>query len=243
MGRSIMIRNSLTGFIFSISPLPVLLVALFIPLPLVADDFTLEGNLKIFKKGGKIPLKSFDNAVVFLEGISTPAPKEPAQIGQRDKKFRPRVLPVIQGQTVRFNNWDEYEHNAFSTDKRNSFDLGRYPRGNYRDQVYDEPGTYKVYCNIHKAMIMDIVVVPNRYHAVTDEQGNYRIPNVPPGNYTLKAWHIYGGSANSPITVSQDMAVPELILNSRRIVREIEDHANKYGDHYKQDSTDSNDYY
>jgi hypothetical protein len=82
-------------------------------------------------------------------------------------------------------------------------------------------------------MILDIMVVPNRYFAHTDKKGRYNIPDVPAGEYLLKAWHIYGGSVELPISVQQDTNLPELSLNSTRVVRELEAHLNKDGEKYR----------
>ncbi len=203
----------------------------------LAENHSIQGSLKIYKKGGKKTLRRFDNAVVYLDGISTSAPAEPVEIGQRKKKFQPRIRPVIKGQVVRFHNMDRVEHNVFSTEEKNSFDLGRYPKEEYRDHPYNDLGLYKVYCNIHKKMILDILVVPNRYFALTDKKGQYHIPDVPPGEYVLKAWHIYGGSVELPISVKQDTNLPELSLNSTRVVRELEAHLNKEGEKYRAKSS------
>jgi len=202
----------------------------------LAENHSIAGSLKIFKKGGKKTLRRFDNAVVYLDGISTPAPAEPVAIDQRKKKFKPRICPVIKGQVVRFYNMDRVEHNVFSTEEKNTFDLGRYPKEEYRDQPYNDLGLYKVYCNIHKKMILDILVVPNRYFALTDKKGQYYIPDVPAGEYVLKAWHIYGGSVELPISVKQDTNLPQLSLNSTRVVRDLEAHLNKKGEKYRSKS-------
>jgi hypothetical protein len=53
----------------------------------LAESYSLQGNLKIFKKGGKKTLRHFDNAIVYLEGLSTPAPAEPVGIDQRKNVF------------------------------------------------------------------------------------------------------------------------------------------------------------
>ena len=203
----------------------------------LAENYSLQGSLKVFKKGGKKTLRHFDNAIVYLDGVSTPAPAEPVGIDQRKKKFQPRICPVIKGQVVRFYNMDRVEHNVFSTDEKNTFDLGRYPKGEYRDQAYNDLGLYKVYCNIHKKMILDILVVPNRYYSLTDKKGQYQITDVPAGEYVLKAWHIYGGSVELPISVKQDTNLPELSLNSTRVVRELEAHLNKDGVKYRAKSS------
>lgn len=226
-----MIRKLGGNFFCLVSVL--MLVATDVSQPAEAESFTLQGEVKVFKKGGKRILKRFDNAVVYLEGVSTPAPAEPVAIDQRKKKFLPRICPVIKGQVVRFYNMDKVEHNVFSTDKKNTFDLGRYPKEHYRDQVYDKLGLYKVYCNIHKAMILDLLVVPNKYYTLTDKRGQYKIANIPAGDYVLKALHIYGGSAELPVAVKNNVIMPTLTLNSTRVVRELRNHLNKYGKKYK----------
>jgi plastocyanin len=203
-----------------------------------AAEHVVEGQIKVYKKGGERSFWWHHNAVVYLEGVEQQAPAVPAEIDQRNKKFSPRVLPVVKGQVVRFHNQDRVDHNVFSTEVKNTFDLGRYPKGEYRDQVYDELGTYKVYCNIHKKMILDVVVLPNSYFATTDKKGNYRIEGVPAGEYVLKAWHIYGGTSELPVSVKRDTVIPELSLASTRVVRDVEDHLNKFGEKYKKKSHD-----
>jgi hypothetical protein len=32
-------------------------------------------------------------------------------------------------------------------------------------------------------------VMPSRFFSVADARGNFRIENIPPGTYRLKAWH------------------------------------------------------
>lgn len=200
---------------------------------ITGEQFSVNGNVEVYKKGGKKRLRNFNNTVVFLEGNSDPALNEFAEVDQKRKKFNPRILPVVKGQVVRFYNRDRVEHNVFSTEEKNSFDLGRYPKEDYRDRRYNETGLYKIYCNIHKAMILDVLVVPNRYFARTDKKGNFVISGVPAGEYTLKAWHIYGGSYEMPITVSNDLRVENVSLISTRVVREIKNHLNKSGEKYR----------
>jgi len=46
-----------------------------------------------------------------------------------------------------------------------------------------------VFCHIHADMSAVVMVLDHRFFAVPDPQGNYRIDNVPPGEYQLVAWH------------------------------------------------------
>lgn len=200
-------------------------------------EYQVTGQLEVLKKGRDKPLSSFAHAVVSLTpiGVSLPVvtPTDVVSVEQSDKRFVPRVLPVIKGQEVRFYNRDKYDHNVFSRDQPGVFDLGRYPIGAFETQRFDTLGLQKVYCNIHKAMILDVVVLENHYFTRTDAEGHYTIDRVPAGRYELKAWHIYGGEASQVIEVESDLRAPLMSLKSLRVVREINDHKNKEGKRYK----------
>ena len=200
---------------------------------------TVSGQIEVLKKGGRSAFDSAAHAVVYLTGVKAPnladnSKLPPVIVNQKDKRFAPRLMPVLTNQTVHFYNREELEHNVFSTEEKNSFDLGRYSKDDFRPVSYPQTGKYKVYCNIHQKMILDIVVLDNPYFAVTDEQGNYRIDNVPKGDYQLNVWHIYGGEQTQPLTVSaEDMALGLLAITSTKVIRDIEKHKNKHGKKYK----------
>ena len=48
----------------------------------------------------------------------------------------------------------------------------------------------KVKCDVHPWMFCYAGVQDNPFFAVTDKDGHYTIPNVPPGDYTLTAYHL-----------------------------------------------------
>ena len=132
-------------------------------------------------------------SVVYLD----PAPRaafdvreEPrARMDQRNETFVPHVLAIVAGTTVDFPNSDQTYHNVFSLSKVRSFDLGRYAVGRSKSVRFDRPGIVRVFCDIHSHMSAFILVFSHRYFAVTDEDGRYRLENVPPGTYTVTAWH------------------------------------------------------
>ncbi|MEO5897671.1 MAG: carboxypeptidase regulatory-like domain-containing protein [Vicinamibacterales bacterium] len=112
-----------------------------------------------------------------------------ARIDQRNEAFVPHVLAIIAGTSVDFPNNDHTYHNVFSLSKPTSFDLGRYAAGRSKSVRFDQPGIVRVFCDIHSHMSAFILVFSHRYFAVTDEDGRYRIDNVPPGTYTVVAWN------------------------------------------------------
>jgi plastocyanin len=131
-------------------------------------------------------------SVVYLEnppaGADVPA-RERASMDQRDEAFVPHVLAVRTGTTVDFPNSDRTYHNVFSLSKPRPFDLGRYAAGRSKAVRFDKPGIVRVFCDIHSHMSAFILVFNHPFFAVTDEPGHYLIDGVPPGTYTLTAWH------------------------------------------------------
>jgi len=201
------------------------------------SGYQVSGELEVLKKGSKRQLFAFDHAVVSLTpiGMSLPlaVPAAMVAVEQTGKRFIPRILPVVKGQLVHFYNRDKFDHNVFSRDQPGVFDLGRYPIGDYGTQRFDSLGLQKVYCNIHKAMVLDVLVLANHYFSTTDSAGHYQIEGVPKGRYELRAWHIYGGEESLVIEVLSHTVVPLITLESMRVVREINAHKNKEGKRYK----------
>lgn len=144
-------------------------------------------------------------SVVYLD----PAPRaafdtreEPrARMDQRNETFEPHILAVVAGTVVDFPNNDETYHNVFSLSKTKTFDLGRYAAGRSKSVRFDRPGIVRVFCDIHAHMSAFIVVFSHRYFAVTDEQGGYRLDNVPAGTWNVVAWNGSTGEASRRVAV------------------------------------------
>jgi plastocyanin len=132
-------------------------------------------------------------AVVFLESGPSAAleSREPgrARMDQRNETFLPHVLTVDQGTLVDFPNNDSTYHNVFSLSKVQKFDLGRYARGKSKSVRFNQPGVVRIFCDIHSHMSAFVLVFSHPYYAKAEVDGRYRIDNVPPGTYTVLAWH------------------------------------------------------
>ena len=146
-------------------------------------------------------------SVVYLDPAPRPAfdPGEEsrARLDQRNETFVPHVLAIVAGSIVDFPNNDRTYHNVFSLSKTKTFDLGRYATGRSKSIRFDKPGIVRVFCDIHSHMSAFILVFAHRYFSVTDEQGRYRLDNVPPGTYNVMAWN------ESMSLDSQRITVPE----------------------------------
>jgi len=140
-------------------------------------------------------------AVVYLEGQFPTAVTRPVavtnQVLQMGAQFRPALLPIYVGTPVSFPNGDDFYHNVFSYSKPKRFDLGRYRKEDRPAPVvvFDKPGVVKLYCEIHKHMRGVILVLDTPYFTSTQTNGDYKLQNLPAGNFLLKAWidekHVY----------------------------------------------------
>jgi plastocyanin len=130
------------------------------------------------------------------------------RVSQKSAEFVPHILPIVAGTTVEWPNNDNIFHNVFSVSDVKSFDLDLY-KGNPPEKrvTFDKPGFVDVYCSIHANMHCIVLVLENPYFAVSDRDGQYRIRDVPPGTYKLKAWHERLPSEEREIVVPTNGAV------------------------------------
>jgi plastocyanin len=138
---------------------------------------------------GKIP----HPLIVILEpktrgALPKPSP-EPAVMDQRNEQFQPRALPVMVGGTVDFLNSDSFYHNVFSLSSPRKFDLGRYRKGSSRPVTFTKPGLVKLFCEIHPQMIGYVLVTETPWFDSAAASGEFRIKDVPPGDYIVRVWH------------------------------------------------------
>lgn len=143
--------------------------------------------------------------VIYLEGPApdggSASPASSPQIQQFDRRFVPDILIVPVGSTVSFPNMDPIFHNIYSLSKPKSFDLGNYDKGQTRKVTFAKPGIVDIYCHLHPNMQATVVITPNRWFAQPDHNGQYRISDVPPGKYTLVAWHKSAGFFRKSVIV------------------------------------------
>jgi len=148
-------------------------------------------------------------SVVYVDtiaGKTFPAPKDHPVIDQKGLMFSPHIVVVAQGTTVDFLNSDNVAHNVFwpsiGGDKKQTKNLGTWPKGEKRSYTFDKAGVVPLLCNVHPDMAGYLVVSPTPYFAETDEGGNYKIKDVPDGSYTVTLWHEGAKNQSKPVTVA-----------------------------------------
>lgn len=175
------------------------------PAPPPADQDVRDNeyrNIVIYIKSGT-PLMPAGN-------VGAPA----LNMAQERETFIPHVLPIEVGSTIEFPNHDPIFHNVFSLSATRTFDLGRYPQGVSKSVTFDKAGLVPVFCHIHSDMSAVILVLENPYFAVPGADHRYRIGNIPPGTYTLVAWHERSAPVETQVDVKEgqtlelDITVP-----------------------------------
>ena len=149
------------------------------------------------------PASALANVVVFVKGapFDGPLPVMHGKIVQQDEAFVPRLLAVTRGSVIDFPNLDPYFHDVFSLSDAAAFDLGSYARGTSRSRRFSKPGLVKVFCHLHSHMTASIMVFDHPYFAMPAADGSFTIGDLPPGRYTVSAWHERIGESSRAVTL------------------------------------------
>jgi plastocyanin len=195
----------------------------------------VTGQLTILERPGA-RTNDLADAVIWLErpggaGAPPAGPTTVAQIAMESRQYSPHVRVVTPGSTVEFPNNDPFRHNVFSKSGPSEFDLGLYGRGQTKGARVERPGIYPVFCNIHSRMVAFIVAAPSSLVAQPGADGRFAITSVPPGTYTLHAWHDRGGEQSRELTVPPEGAAGVTVQLDARTYR-FAQHKNKFGQDY-----------
>lgn len=148
------------------------------------------------------------NAVVSIEEIAAGKPIDRTRAVRLDNtqcRFVPHVLAVAVGQRLEITNSDPVLHSAHGlmNGLRTVFNVALPIQNQKVPRTIREPGLMTVGCDAgHIWMTAYIAAFPHPYFAVTDEKGAFRIDQIPPGAYRLRAWHETLGAQLLDVTVS-----------------------------------------
>jgi hypothetical protein len=124
--------------------------------------------------------------------------------------YTPHVMAVDTDQKFKVTTSDQTTHNIHPLPAAGTGNIGwnkSQPPGappiesSWKNQEIAIP----VKCNIHPWMHGWHVVVKGP-HAITDDNGNFTIKNVPAGSYTVTAWQEEYGTQTAKVTVAGGQA-------------------------------------
>jgi plastocyanin len=147
------------------------------------------------------------NVVVRIsKGVSNPPPPPatPAIVDQNGCMYRPRVVVARAGQTVEIRNSDQTLHNIHTyKGTATLFNLAHIQGTGPQKKKFPTAGdVVKFKCDVHPWMTGWVVVTDNPYFAVSGDDGNFTIKDVPAGKYTVEIWHEKLGTQTKEVTVT-----------------------------------------
>ena len=151
------------------------------------------------------PNNGIYNAVVSLQNPPNGAKWEAnllaVKMDQKVCAFIPRVVVIPVGGSVEFLNSDRLLHNVRGGGKENPAFNRAQPYARIITITFKKPEVIRVECDLHSWMRGWVVVAEHSFYAVTNEQGEFILDNVPAGKYTLQVWQETLGTVTQEITV------------------------------------------
>lgn len=141
------------------------------------------------------------NVVVTVKGTpARPAPRT-AVLDQQQCRFVPHVQAVPPGSTLDIVNSDPVLHNVHGyLGRATAFNVALPIKKQRVARKLDRPGVVRLACDVHGWMSA-FVVVAEGPSAVSGADGAFAIPDVPPGTWTVTAWHEKLGERSAQVTV------------------------------------------
>src|ERR1700738_3710310 len=151
------------------------------------------------------PGNTLDNVVVYVSAGAPDdsTPSQPAKFEQKGCQYIPHVLALQANQPLEIANDDQTWHNIHPPRKVNREGNKSQPPGSAPivDKC-DKPEFIPVKCNIHPWMHGNFAVLKNSHYAITQGEGSFTLANLPPGKYTITAWHESYGDQTQDVTIS-----------------------------------------
>ncbi len=142
-----------------------------------------------------------------LEGKKFEAKGEAPLLDQVNCVYEPYVMGVMTNQVFNVRNSDPVMHNVHATPKPSTgnkeSNLGQPTKGQVNPRSFPFPEVMvRFKCDVHPWMFAYVGVVEHPYFAVTDKNGNFKLPaDLPAGTYTIEAFHLRGGAVTQQVTV------------------------------------------
>jgi hypothetical protein len=152
------------------------------------------------------PNNALENVVVY---VSSGAPDEgqvPAQavtFEQKGCQYLPHVLVMHTNQELKIVNDDQTSHNIHPLPKANrEWNKSQPPGSPPIVEKFAREEFISVKCQVHPWMHGYFAVLKTSHYDVSKGAGDFKLPNLPPGKYTITAWHEDYGTQTADVTIT-----------------------------------------
>ena len=155
------------------------------------------------------PANALANVFVYVKsglpaGQTFPAPATPVVLDQNGCRYHPHILGVMVGQNLEIKNSDPVLHNIKAIAKKNRpFNVSQPNAGMTKTVTFSQPEVMvNLECNVHGWMHAYAGVRSDPFFAVSQQDGSFTISGLPPGTYTIEAWHEKFGTQTATVTIA-----------------------------------------
>jgi plastocyanin len=164
---------------------------------------------------------NLQNVVVYvsagLQETDPVPPQDPVVITQEGCSYKPHVIAMQARQKIRIVNGDKTSHNIHPMPETNREWNKSQPPGSapFEEVFAREEVGIPVKCNVHPWMRAYISVFRHSHFSVTNQTGTFSLKNLPPGTYTVTAWHEKLGKLSQQVTVGADDKNVQFVFKTR----------------------------
>jgi hypothetical protein len=151
--------------------------------------------------------KSLENVFIYVkDGLGNydyDPPTDSPRIDQKSCRYHPHVFGMRVGQPLEILNSDPTLHNIHALPKTNAeFNNGQPIQGMKMVHTFTAKEVMVPFkCDVHGWMNAYVGVLDHPYFATTDKDGKFSLKSLPPGTYTIEAWHEKLGTQEQKVTI------------------------------------------
>src|SRR6266404_3590374 len=152
------------------------------------------------------PGNTLEYVVVYISAGApdeSSAPSTAVTFDQKGCHYTPHVLAFQVNQELKVTNSDQTSHNIHPLAKINrEWNKSQPPGTPPISEKYDKPEFIPVKCNVHPWMHSNFAVLKTGHFDVSKEDGAFTLKDLPPGKYTITAWHESLGTQTQDVTIA-----------------------------------------
>jgi len=149
------------------------------------------------------------NVVVSIQKAPklTASPATMPSLDQQNCRYTPHVIAVQTGQAINVSNSDSTLHNVHVQCSENPPDnFSQTKAGESKPVTFNHPEIVQMKCDVHPWMCAYVAVFDHPFFAVTQADGSFSIPHLPPGSYSIVAWQERFGTIERTFTVTENQS-------------------------------------
>jgi hypothetical protein len=141
-----------------------------------------------------------------LPEIAYAVPTDPVVLDQCGCRYQPHVFGIQTGQVLEIRNSDDTTDNVHSWGFNNDeWNKAQPPGAPPLYRIFAKPEVMlAIKSDIHRWKSGYIGILPHPFFSVTGSDGTYALRRLPPGTFSIVAWHEVYGAQTQQVTVTEN---------------------------------------